>query len=317
MPPVQTFCVGDTLTLTATGGASYVWTGPNLSATSQNPLVISNVTPANAGAYIVVATSAEGCPAAPVQTTVNIVPKVVATISNPVAVCAGQSTQLQAAGGLYYQWTPSAGLDHADIANPIATPTETTTYTVKVSNNGCFDDTKSVTVTVNKNPVADAGKDKSIYEGQSVKLDGSVGGDNITRYYWTPSTYLDDPASLTPTANPTDDITYTLNVVSQSCGTATSSVSVRVYKTVTVPNTFSPNNDGYNDIWNIKNLNTYPESVTMVFTRSGQKVYQTTGYAKPWDGTYNGSPVPPGTYYYVIDLKNNTPQIAGWVLVVR
>jgi gliding motility-associated-like protein len=238
-------------------------------------------------------------------------------ISGNVAVCAGESTQINATGGLYYRWTPNTGLDNDTIANPTATPLQTTTYTAHISNGGCVDSSKSVTVAVNQNPVADAGKEIVLYEGQSAKLDGTIKGDNITNYYWTPATFLDDPNSLTPTTTPTDNITYTLTAVSQSCGTSTSSVYVRVYKKVTIPNAFSPNNDGINDYWDINALNTYPESITQVFDRYGQQVFQSTGYARPWDGSNNGKALPSGTYYYIIDLKDGQPKLSGWVLIVK
>ncbi len=313
----QTVCEGNTLQLTASGGAGYIWSGPNIANTTQNPLIINNISLANSGAYSVIAVSDSGCAGAPVKTLVSVMPKIAPAISNNVAVCAGVPTQLTASGGLYYKWTPSIGLNNDSISNPVATPLKTTTYTVDVSNGACSDSTKSVTVTVNQDPVADAGGNKVIFEGQSVKLNGSVKGDEITSYSWTPTTSLDDPASLTPIASPTDNITYTLTAVSQNCGISTSSVFVRVYKKITIPNAFSPNNDGINDYWDIDALITYPESSIMVFDRYGQKVFQSIGYPKPWDGTYNGSPLPQGTYYYIIDLKNNTPKLAGWVLIVR
>jgi len=319
VPPIadQKVCEGEQLTLTASGGATYTWTGPALAPTSQNPLVINNVSPLNAGTYTVVAVSDSGCTAAPVQTNVTVVPKIVPGISGNVAVCAGESTQINATGGLYYRWTPNTGLDNDTIANPTATPLQTTTYTAHISNGGCVDSSESVTVAVNQNPVADAGKEIVLYEGQSAKLDGTIKGDNITNYYWTPATFLDDPNSLTPTTAPTDNITYTLTAVSQSCGTSTSSVYVRVYKKVTIPNAFSPNNDGINDYWDINALNTYPESITQVFDRYGQQVFQSTGYARPWDGSNNGKALPSGTYYYIIDLKDGQPKLSGWVLIVK
>lgn len=316
-PVIQTVCQSDALTLTATGGTSYTWSGPNITASNQNPLVINNVTSSNAGVYTVVTTSASGCTSTGAQTVVRVLPKVVAVVGNSATICAGESTPLSASGGRYYKWTPSEGLDHDDIASPVASPSQTTTYTVKVSNDGCYDDSKSVTVTVNKNPVAIAGGDKVIFEGQSVQLNGAIGGDNIANYYWTPTTGLDNPNSITPNASPKDDITYTLNVVSQTCGVATSHVFVKVYKKITIPNAFTPNNDGINDLWNIDALITYPSCLVSIFDRNGQKVYQSIGYPKPWDGTRGGSPLPGGTYYYIIDLKNNTPKLSGWVVVVR
>jgi len=96
-----------------------------------------------------------------------------------------------------------------------------------------------------------------------------------------------------------------------------SSVFVKVYKKITIPNTFSPNNDGINDLWNIDALITYPDCILTVFDRYGQQVYRSIGYNTSWDGKYNGQILPSGTYYYVLDLKNNTPKISGWVLIVR
>jgi len=321
MPPFapQTICEGSPLTLTASGGANYIWSGPNLAPTMQNPLFVNSVTPANAGTYSVVAISPQGCSAPAVQAVVKVTPKVTAIINtNPLPICAGESIPLSASGGLIYKWTPSTGLNRDDVPDPVATPSKTTTYTVYVSNDAvCNGDSKSVTVTVNQLPVADAGSDKKIFEGQSVKLDGSVKGDQLVSVYWTPITDLSDPTSPTTIASPTDNTTYTLHAISESCGISTSSVYIRVYKKITIPNAFSPNNDGINDIWNINQLITYPESLIMVYNRYGQQVYQSTGYAKPWDGTVNGAPLPGGTYYYVIDLKNSTPKIAGWVLIIK
>jgi gliding motility-associated-like protein len=144
--------------------------------------------------------------------------------------------------------------------------------------------------------------------GDSVKLNGTVSGDSV-RYYWTPSTYLDNPNSLNPTASPPVSTVYTLHAQSiYNCGEDTSNVFIRVYQKLTIPNTFTPNNDGINDTWDIKNLFTYPECVITVFDRYGQQVYQSYGYPKSWDGKYHGKTVPQGTYYYVIDLGAALPK---------
>jgi gliding motility-associated-like protein len=92
---------------------------------------------------------------------------------------------------------------------------------------------------------------------------------------------------------------------------------VRVFKKITIPNAFSPNNDGINDLWDIKALDTYPQSTIMVFDRYGKQVFQSIGYAKPWDGAYNGKALPEGTYYYIIDLKDGQPKLSGWVLIIK
>jgi gliding motility-associated-like protein len=311
-PPL---CEGETLYLSASGGTDYIWTGPNLPATHTNPLVVPNIKLNDAGTYSVIVSSQYSCQSS-ASTQVNVNPKPITAATGGTTICANTSTPLTASGGVSYSWSPGKTLSDSTIYNPIATPADTTKYTVTITNNfGCFD-TTSVIVNTLKKPIADAGTNKVIFEGQSTKLTASEKYGNI--FYWTPTTGLSDSNVLNPVATPTDDITYTLHVTSTAnCGIDSSSVFVKVYKKIVIPNTFSPNGDGRNDYWGIDALITYPESLMLVFDRYGQQVFRSVGYANPWDGKYNGQPVPAGTYYYVLDLKNNTPKISGWVLVVR
>ena len=84
-----------------------------------------------------------------------------------------------------------------------------------------------------------------------------------------------------------------------------------------IPNTFTPNGDGVNDVWNIKSLSDYPECTVAIYSRYGSLIYQSTGYPAPWDGTINGGAVPVGTYYYIINLQNGSNQLTGSVTVIR
>lgn len=87
--------------------------------------------------------------------------------------------------------------------------------------------------------------------------------------------------------------------------------------TVQIPNAFTPNGDGINDIWNIKDLVDYPACTVSIYTRYGSLIYESKGYSKPWDGTYNGSPAPSGTYYYIINLQNGIKPLSGYVSIIR
>ena len=86
---------------------------------------------------------------------------------------------------------------------------------------------------------------------------------------------------------------------------------------ITIPNTFTPNGDGKNDLWEITDLNYYPKCEVSVYSRYGTLVFQSKGYGKAWDGTYNGSALPSGTYYYIINLDNISPPRSGSVTIVR
>lgn len=316
-----TTCVGQPLRLSVTGGDTYQWTGPNnFTSTQQDPVVTSSADSTFDGDYTVTVVK-NNC-SVTAKTTVKIYPKATVAALNDVTICEGGSTQLMAnsTNATHFKWSPSAGLNHDDIANPVASPLVTTTYTVEVNNDGCPDimPSASATITVLQTPVANAGKSLKIFEGQTAKLNGTAQGSNIITY-WTPNSYLDNPKSLTPTTSSPNDITYTLHVESTAgCGQSTSSVFVRVYKKLSIPNTFSPNNDGVNDYWNIKNLNTYPNADVSIYTRYGQRIYQSIGYSKAWNGTYNSSLLPVGTYYYIIDVKDDDlPKLSGWVFLVR
>jgi len=88
-------------------------------------------------------------------------------------------------------------------------------------------------------------------------------------------------------------------------------------QSIVIPNTFTPNADGINDTWDIKYLDLYVNCSVDIFTRWGQKVYSSIGYSIPWDGTYKGSALPVGTYYYIINLKNGLSPLSGFVVLIR
>jgi len=83
-----------------------------------------------------------------------------------------------------------------------------------------------------------------------------------------------------------------------------------------IPNAFSPNGDNINDRWMIEALNKYPGCRVTVFDRYGQLLFYSEGYEYPWDGSFNGKPVPIGTYYYIIDLKSGE-KISGSVTLLK
>jgi gliding motility-associated-like protein len=321
LPPTFTACLNHPFVLGATDGDTFEWTGPNnFSATVSSPLVTENATAAVAGVYSLKIVK-NNCPSFQ-YTTVSVVQSPTVSAINNVTICRGSSAQLhsQSTNATHFVWMPATGLDNSNAANPMATPDSTTTYTLTVSNDGCTDiqPTAKVTVTVLQLPLASAGNPIVLFEGNSAILQGKVSGDDVN-FYWTPSTFLNNPLLIKPVTTPTDNITYTLHVISnENCGESTSSVLVRVYKKLGIPNTFTPNNDGINDEWDITNINTYPNAEMSIFNRYGQLLFHSIGYPKPWNGTYNGLPLPVDTYYYVIKLKeDNLPIVSGWVLIKK
>lgn len=242
---------------------------------------------------------------------------VVTTSANELYLCVGDKVVLTASGGAHYKWTPSTGLSADDVAAPTASPKTTTTYSVDVSNGGSCSAPGSVKVIVIPKPVVSAGDDRRVFRGESVKLNGKVTGDGV-HYSWSPITDLDDPNSLTPTATPSKTTTYTLTATTDhGCSITTDEVTLNVFEKVIIPNAFTPNGDGKNDLWEIVGLSTYPGNVLQVFNRHGMEVFRTVSAAKTWDGNYQGKSLPFGTYYYVIDLKDGSKPLSGWVSLIR
>jgi gliding motility-associated-like protein len=128
-------CEGSSINLTSSGGSTYNWSGPGIfTSGSQNP-IISSATPANSGTYTVTASNGGCADTAQVNVLVNPTPVVYAGADE--IIFSGNAVNLNAAGGTSYSWTPSTGLSCSNCPDPVASPTETTTYCVTSSNNGC------------------------------------------------------------------------------------------------------------------------------------------------------------------------------------
>ena len=193
-------------------------------------------------------------------------------------------------------------------------------HTIKyvfTTNNGCAD-SLSREILVMPTPALFAGRDTIILEGGEVKLYAKASGNNLT-YKWVPSLGLSRDDILDPVASPVDDVTYVLTVTSDQGCVSVDAIFVKVLKAPEVPNAFTPNGDGINDIWNIKYLESYVNASVKVFSRYGSVVYYSLkGYAMPWKGQMNGTDLPMGTYYYIIDPKTKGRKvISGSVTIIR
>jgi large repetitive protein len=147
-------CATGTINLSVTGATSYSWTGPNAYASIvQNP-TIAGATSVMAGTYNVTGTSA-GCSSTPTLVNVIVNPNPIANAGSNASICLSSSTPLSGSSSAgtppySYSWTPGTGLSSTTIANPTASPTTTTPYSLQVTDiRGCLSSASSVTITVN------------------------------------------------------------------------------------------------------------------------------------------------------------------------
>lgn len=310
-------CEGGLLTLTATGGTQYAWTGVSGFTGNGAVVNINNVQLTQAGKYYVTVTSAANCTHNDsVTTVVNPSPTaVVASASENI--CLGDNVPLNASGGNSYEWMPADGLSSASIADPVASPVDTVLYQVIVSNGFACSDTTDVTVNVASLPFVDAGPNKAILEGDVVTLEGSGSGQDVD-YVWTPMTSMNSGDVLRPEVSPPVTTIYTLTGTSTlGCGEAFDQMQVTVYKDIFVPNAFSPNNDGVNEVWRVPALAAVKSVDLRVYNRYGQMIFQTSDGAKGWDGKFNGIDQPVGTYVYMLRVDEGKRLLKGTITLVR
>jgi gliding motility-associated-like protein len=174
--------------------------------------------------------------------------------------------------------------------------------------NGCVNN-DSVMVTIAALNVV-ASNDTSICLGSFVTISAS----GATSYTWDNGLGFGSNQEVSPS----ESTTYIVTGDDNGCIGSDSVIISIENMCFEIPNVFTPNGDGKNDVWNIGGLELYPEIVVKVFNRWGDLVYESdAGYTDSWDGTYNGIDSPAATYYYVIDLGIEEEGFMGNVNIIR
>lgn len=232
-------------------------------------------------------------------------------------ICLGDEVQLNAYGGsLYYEWTPAQGLSCTDCPNPIASPTETTDYTVRSV--GCLGKPLEATarVEVYEIPKVDLGEDMEIQYGESISI-----FPEITDFYegeieWMQNGEpMDCPEGCLEDMTPLEDVTYSV-IVSNPLGCAdedTVNIKVTVECIVEnffIPNTISPNGDGLNDYFYIESYNGARLEYLRIYARWGELLFETKDFGDFWDGTYKGQTAQTGDVFVVL-MKAFCPNEMG------
>ncbi|MDD2634083.1 MAG: gliding motility-associated C-terminal domain-containing protein [Bacteroidales bacterium] len=140
-------------------------------------------------------------------------------------------------------------------------------------------------------------------------IEGGSGGYDLT---WSNTETTDDIYDLTGGE-------YTLDVIDVYGCSANASTTVEISEVacLTIPTSFSPNGDGINDDWVINNLYLYPDCNMQIFNKWGSVVFESPGYASNWDGTYNGNPLPAGTYYYILSFTTSLETLTGTITILK
>ncbi|MEC5171637.1 choice-of-anchor L domain-containing protein [Chryseobacterium nepalense] len=369
--PVQQICPGESVTLTASGGATYNWVNLTGNGNTQT------VSPANTTVYQVYAVGANGCVSAnPATITIVVGPPVAILAASKSKICVGESVTLTATGGVTYEWVGLPG----NGSTQVVSPTATTTYSVfALGGNGCRVATPT-SITIEVVPAIESTlKDVYACAGDSGTLDAGS-GPNYT-YLWntgattqtisvnTPGTYsvtisngtcskVFSAQLINPTLPQFTNVTYENHVLTISATNPTGgeleyssnagvtwqasnifynmldnnnySLMVRVkdakcgttlsFFTFVVINAITPNSDGKNDTVDFSGISKYNNFAASIFDRYGQEVFKAGKNVTSWNGLLRGSLVlPTATYWYRVQWENpaskKLEQRSGWILL--
>ncbi|MBC6493172.1 hypothetical protein BC349_19125 [Flavihumibacter stibioxidans] len=307
-------CPGNAAGLSANGGMQYEWSPANglNNANIANPLASPSVDTR----YTVKVTTTKGCSGSD-SVQVTVVRPFKLTASAGERICAGEQVRLQAEGADRYEWTPAEGLNSVTASDPLANPAVTTQYRVVGSDNdNCFTDTAAITVTVDPLPVINAGKDTILIAGESLRLN-TLASSDVIRYDWTPSAFLSCTACPEPVTTPATSIIYTVKVFNAAGCFASDDIVVGLncsVDNVFIPNGFTPNNDGKNDIFYPLGKGIRKVSSLRIFNRWGSLVFERKDFgindrSAGWDGRVNGILQPAQTFVYAIQLVCDNGQL--------
>lgn len=314
-------CQGDSVALQGSGGVTYVW--------SLNNQAIPNALTARLyahqpGAYTVQVTDTAGCSATSQPISLSITNKIAVTLDSIKAICGtgGPAIPLKGypAGGVF----SGSGISASSTANSLFDPSKAgvgqhlVTYTVTGAST-CQSGSASRYIVINALPSVTLPPELSTWKGGTVELRPTLTSQPL-RSQWQPTTYLTNPTQPTTTAAGVDnDISYTLQIETAEGCRGEATVRVVVQQRIGIPDTFTPNGDGMNEVWELKGIDAYPEAELTIYNRWGQIIFHTNGgYSQPFNGTLNGQNLPEGTYTYTLKpIPKQAQNINGILLLIR
>ncbi len=257
-----------------------------------NPSSYENTTPGTQEIYYTIMNNDTECVnVGSFEVVVNPKPEIL--MDNLYIVCPGDSVYVEApAGFVSYQWNTGASGQGIYVSTP-------GNYSVEVTDDKGCQNSKDITVEISEPAVIDSVL-VTHFNGNDNSIEVIVSGNGDYEYSLDDVSYQD--SNVFTNLYPGD---YTVYVNDKNgCG----KVQVEV-KIIGAPPFFTPNNDGYNDYWQVINIEARPGSVIRIFDRYGKKLYEMSALDRGWDGNYNGIPQPSDDYWYYIELVEPDSEI--------
>jgi gliding motility-associated-like protein len=303
-----TLCRDKSIQLQAAGAQLYEWTPAQGLSCDDCPNPVA--TPLTTATYIVKGINNFGCPGYD-TVAITVFQPIQINASPDAVICAKQSINLLASGADSYIWSPAQSLSSAVVADPVATPAVTTQYRViGFDGHNCFTDTAYVSITVNPVPTLQLGPDLTLPTGTIHPFNPVTTKGPIVLWQWTPATNLSCNNCPDPSATVKNDITYYTLIENIYGCTAIDSVNIKTFcegSQVFIPNAFTPDGDGINDILMVRAKGVEVVRSIRIFTRWGELIFEKTNFppntsSYGWDGKIRGVTAPAEVYVYTAEV---------------
>jgi gliding motility-associated-like protein len=317
----QALCPNETLTLTASGAASYDWSGPGVASITTN---IQSIIPTGTGVFNVVGHTAEGCVDS-IQTNFTLYPKPQMSISPDQEICDGQMASISVTGADTYVWNPT----NLSGSLVYVSPTVTTNYQVIGFNQfNCTDTVQSIVI-VHPNPVAQIGAEPYLLTSDSpnVSFTNLSTGQLISTWNFGDGVVMEESNANFEYQYPFDEGNYTVELVVESqfgcLDSTTQLIQVKGDVLYYVPNSFTPDGDEHNNMFSPVFTSGYlPGSYQLdIYNRWGELMFSSQNPEIGWDGYLNFVRCQEGIYSYSIKFistsTNQMQTISGHVNLLR
>lgn len=305
-------CLGSQVAIFVGGGDNYNWIPDPFIVSTDGSVAIVNPT-INQWFYVEV----ENACGSILDSIYASVIEIEITAGNDTIICPKQAAYLWANGAVFYEWQPSGTVVSQFGNEATVIPNSSTNYMViGIDENGCFD-TAFVYVALFPYPSFETSNDILAFYGDEIQLEAF--SDLVGTYVWSPAEYLSCIHCQNPIATPNQEITYEVTFTDLNGCASEEYITITYDAVVYVPNTFTPNNNGTNDVFEISGGNLI-EMECLIFNRWGELVHTMNSPNESWDGTFNGATCQDGTYIWKLkytDFTNEQYEISGHVNLIR
>ena len=331
----QTRCIGTAITnigyaVANATGASVTGLPAGLTGTYNAGVFTISGTPTASGTFNYTITTTGECSSATATGSIVVNPNAVLSLSSATSTSQQSICVSSSILNITYAATNATSVTVSGLPTGVSgrysngiftitgSPTITGLFNYTVTALGsCASATLNGSITVNELPVATitSSLGTTISKGDVTVLTATGG----TSYTWTGADILGSSNNSSVEVRPRQTTTYTVKVTNASGCTSEKTITINVNEDLKlIPNNIiTPNGDGKNDFWVIKNIDYYPNNKVSVFDRAGRKVYASSSYKNDWDGSYQGAPLAEAAYFYVIDMGNGYGLIRGTINIIR